>query len=333
MCRPVPSEVEFDVLKAVDEAMLYLQCFKADMQITAAGLHVLRPEKWALQAVRRQGVVQATLDKIGSNAFVKRRPENIDSYSHYVARQYASQQPLQFRVPVGPLKNMICCGDYQVPDIAEYLMFVQLARFASAVAQIYPYGVKVQVVPDDVRARAANQCPDRYVRSYVSSMRLMIELLGLSGWLQAEDGQTRLCDLYKVHHYQQQAEQSLRHWRHQDPEAFAERWQSAQDNARKNYPLPAGLEDHYRETAIADSAWRYMLAHQCEILSGMWSTQDAFPMVYANHRNNYQLFSMGQKRTKLPWQLALPADMLVGHQPHLVRSLFNPVMMHADSFS
>ncbi len=59
---------------------------------------------------------------------------------------------------------------------------------------------------------------------------------------------------------------------------------------------------------------RYLVAHKAEMLSGMWSPVDALPLVYANHPDNFQLYTMGRGLTKLPWQVRLPFAALTAQE-------------------
>lgn len=264
---------------------------------------------WAAKILRRSSVPVAVVEKIGSASLCKRRPENTDAFLKYVERQYESQEPILFRIPVGPIKNMNLCGSEQNPDIAEYLMMIQLARMVTAVTPLYPHGIKVQLVPDNLRARKANMCPDEYTNTYINGLHTMNKALGFEGWLIIEDGEQRLYQQYEVESYQDAAEQFIAGWKENDPESFALRWKVAMDSAEKNFPEELVKEQH---NAVECSAMRYLQAHQAEILSGMWSTDDAFPLVMANHGGNFQLFTMAQKKTKLPWQIALPQNALSG---------------------
>lgn len=312
--------LDFDIGQAVAEAHAFCRQFRQDYAVTAHGVICTTAPVWAKQLLRKRSVVAAVMEKAGSSTFVKQRPRDTSDYQTYVQKQFDAQKPLQFRIPVGPVKNMNLCGDQQFPDMAEYLMFMQLARFAASVAALYPYGVKMQIVPDDVRAQTANLCPDSYVQSYISGLRQMVDSMGFSEWLQVESGQMRLCDLYRVQNFKPLAEQKLLDWKKNEPETFAEKWQSALENAQKNFVV---RNDADAESEIAASAWRYLVAHQSEILSGMWSPVDAFPMIFANHPNNYQLRSMASKKTRLPWQVKMPISLLdvpIKAELHLARA-------------
>lgn len=301
--------------RGVADAKAYHENFLRTTVVTANGLFVPEPGEEAKRLLRRQDVPSAVVERIGGTAFVKRRPKETIDYDAYVRKRFQMEQPLLFRIPVGPVKNMLRNGDRQQPDLAEYLMYIQLARFAYAVASLYPYGMKIQIVPDDVRAQAANCCPDAYVRSYIDGVQALVRSLSFDLWITVESGQMRLCDMYRVNQYRQQAEEKLNLWRAGDPESFTLRWESALENARKNFVVALGRDP---EQEIAASAWRYLVAHQSEVLSGMWSPVDAFPLVYANIPNVYQLYTTGSKRsqvpcevrTKLPWQISLPESLL-----------------------
>lgn len=297
------SDIDFNLPQALEDAARDYRAFLADNIISVDGVIAATQPEWAQKMLRKQNIVDAVLEKIGSNNFVKRRPENKDAFRNYIESRYTENKPLLFRIPIAPVKNMNICGDAQRPDLAEYLMFIQLARFASAIASLYPFGVKVQLVPDDVRAAYANLCPQAYVQNYVSGLKDVVSALGFSAWLQVESGQMRLCDLYQASLHLKEAEEKLNIMRDADPMKFNSKWNTALENARKNFVVK---NEANAEQEIAASAWRYLVAHLSEVLSGMWSPRDAFPLVYANHEGNYQLFTMGAKRTKLPWQIALP---------------------------
>jgi hypothetical protein len=262
---------------------------------------------WAGSLIRKKGIVEAVIEKMGSWSFVKRRADNTEPYISYVKKCFDEKAPLIFRVGFGPLKNInlnICA---QRPDIAEYLTIIQLARLVSAIAILYPYGVKAQLVPDDLRTQTANCCPVVCTKSYIDTLVDLVENLGFSTWLTVERGQQRLYEEYKVHDYWQKAEESLLQWKMQDPESFSLKWQSACENAAKN--ISKVSNDNIKEEAQA-AAWRYLTAHKAENLSGMWAPTDVFPLRYGNHPGSYQLYSLFHKNTKLPWQITLPTSLL-----------------------
>jgi hypothetical protein len=271
------------------------------------GLYEVPVPDWALRLVRRKTIPEALIEKVGSLAFSKRRPENTQPFLDYVSAMHADRKPLLFRLAFGPLKNVNCCDHRQSPDLAEYLAFIQLARLIASLAAIYPHGIKVQLVPDDLRARKANLCPVEYTHTYIAGLKKLARALSFDHWLQVEDGEARLYDLYDVESHQEQATLKLEQWKIDDPASYEARWQSALENAEKN--VAASLVEG-QVTDIPSAAWRYLVAHQAEILSGMWAPRDAFPLVYAHHPNAYQIYSLGHKKTKLPWQICLPADLL-----------------------
>lgn len=302
---------EADVsLESVREAQAFHTQFLQGSVVSAErGVHTVPEHPWAAKMLRRASVPEAVIEKLGSTSFCKRRPENTAPFLAYVQRQYEQLLPLTFRIPFGPLKNMNRCGTEQLPDIAEYLTMIQLARMADALAGLYPHGIKVQLVPDDHRARKANMCPEEYTGTYIAGLQHMAKALGFDQWLHIENGEAALYEAYGVEEFMEAAQDDIQKWKDNDPESFNARWQVALDSAEKNFPAPLKRE---QPDAIAQSAWRYLVAHQAEILSGMWSTQDACPLVMANHKGNFQLFSLGTKKTKLPWQIALPVDLLKG---------------------
>jgi hypothetical protein len=143
-------------LESVREAQAFHNAFLQGANISEErGVHTVPEHPWAAKMLRRASVPEAVVEKLGSTSFCKRRPENTAPFLEYVQRQYEQGQPLTFRVPFGPLKNMNRCGAEQLPDIAEYLTMIQLARMADALTGLYPHGIKVQLVPDDQRARKA----------------------------------------------------------------------------------------------------------------------------------------------------------------------------------
>lgn len=298
--------------KAVLEARAFQKQFIATTTVIPhAGLKTTATLDWAPKLVRRCGVPQAIIEKIGAVAFAKRRPEDNAAHLAHVERRFAAQQPLVFRIAVGPLKNIRQCGSAQLPDLAEYLGFVQLSRVMYAVAAIYPHGVQVEMVPDDKRAFAANRCPAAYVSSYIQGLQQLAEQLGYHGWLHVMNGQEALYKEYNTQSFWTAAEEKITLWQQAHPESFAIRWQVACENAEKNFNVEL-MTPTQKEVHAA--AWRYLVAHQSEILSGMWSTDHIFPLMYANHPNNYQLFTMAAKQTKLPWQIGLPKSLLANHE-------------------
>jgi hypothetical protein len=261
---------------------------------------------WAPKLVRRHGVAGAVIEKAGSRAFVKRRPENPSAFQAYVEKQLNEKAPLLFRVGFGPLKNTNHCGPLQEPDWAEYLTLIQLTRMMHGVAQVYPHGVKAEIVPDDLRTCGSNLCPASRTTKYISGLQAMVKSVGLSNAITVENGQRRLYARYNVQAYQEEAAAALNYWKEKDPSAFEAKWASSVENAGKN--IYCAREKTTEE--IESAAWRYLVAHRAEILSGLWSPGDAFPLRYANHVNSYQIYTFGFKKTKLPWQIALPLSLL-----------------------
>lgn len=317
---PDISFTQSQLESALREAKSFLAEYEGSAETSPSfGLKNNVMPEWAPRMLRKKGVPGAVIEKIGSLTFVKRRPEDVTPFLRHVQDAYEAQRPLFFRVAFGPLKNMQCNGANQNPDLAEYLTVIQLARFMMQVAPLYPHGIKVQLVPDDKRAQCANRCPSCYTHCYIVGLRDMVKALGFADWLQVEEGQTRLYAEYRVPDYMAAAEGKILHWQKNDPESFAARWATAMENAGRNI-APEQANDDAGE--VSSAAWRYLVAHQAEILSGLWSAPQVFPLVYANHPNNYQLYSLGHKKTKLPWQIALPVNLV---SPELISSsVFSP---------
>lgn len=292
----------------IREAMAFHADFMTQAKICPErGLVGAAPVEWAARLLRKRGIAGAVIEKMGSLTFTKRRPADVSQFQAHAEEQCVHQRPLIFRVAFGPLKNINCCGTRQAPDLAEYLTFIQLARLMAALAPLYPYGIKVQLVPDDLRARQANLCPESYTSSYINGLRQLVHALRFEDWLEVEAGEQRLYQLYNVNDYRAAAEMALRDWQRTEPDSYAVKWASALENAERNLPLSM---DCNRAEEVPAAAWRYMKAHQAELLSGMWSQRKVFPVIYANHPNAYQIYSMGHKKSKLPWQVALPLSLL-----------------------
>jgi len=293
---------------AVAEAEKFHADFLATTQINEA-MGLVNPvlPQWAPKALRKLGITGAVLEKIGSMAFAKRRPEDVSPFCNYIEACLAEQKPLQFRVGFGPLKNIRYCGPEQSPDLAEYLTFIQLARLMHSVSAVYPHGVRVQIVPDDLRAMQANKCLQCHVHCYIGGLQKMVKLLSFDKWMYIEFGQSALFEEYRVYDYFVAAEEQLQHWRKNSPEEFSLRWSRALENAQKNLNPET---DNETNEAIEGAAWRYLVTHQSEVLSGLWGTHDAFPLRYGKHSQNYQLYTFGTKKTKLPWQISLPGHLL-----------------------
>ena len=290
--------------KHVRQARIFHNAFLVRSRAGDRGLHLTHRPDWAEKYIRRSASVpQAVLDKLGSNSFSKRRPEHALPFLQYVKRQYEAKAALAFRLVVGPVKNVLLAGDCQAPDFAEYLMFVQLARLMEAIAGIYPHGIRVQMIPDDLRGRIANGWPARYGSDYITGLARMNDELQFGGWLQVESGQARLYELYDVESHVEAAKAEVV----SSPD-YPKQLAAACIKAQQN--LVACDPSQCTESAVCESAKRYLVRHRAEMLSGMWSPTDAFPLVCANHPGNYQLFTMAGGLTKLPWQVVLPFSAL-----------------------
>lgn len=257
----------------------------------------------AFLAQHRGDVAAAVVAKVGSHNFCKRRPAHgTADYASYVAKQLAAQQPLHFRVGFGPLKNMQRFGDCQRADVAEYLTFAQLARVALAINALYPHGVCMTVVPDNLRAEYANHISADCVADYIGSLQDMAQSMGLDSWLTVTDGQQGLYNQYQVIDYFAAAEESLLAEQHYDTAAFAQKMTTASGNAAKNI---AGCHTCSADDA-AGAAWRYLVAHEAEVLAGLWAVRDTFPLQYARRASFFQMFTMYKEETAMPWQILLP---------------------------
>ena len=54
-------------------------------------------------------------------------------------------------------------------------MFIQLAKAMEAIAAIYTYGLKVQMIPDDLRGGSANCWPTEYGKHYIAGLKRMVK--------------------------------------------------------------------------------------------------------------------------------------------------------------
>jgi hypothetical protein len=293
----------FDALeKKVSDARMFHERFLAAANCDEAGLHISHMPEWGRKYIRRSGSVpQAVLEKLGSNSFCKRRPEDPKPFLDYIKKRHDQGAFLHLRLVVGPVKNARQYGDCQEPDLAEYLMLMQLARLMGAIAPLYPYGIKVQMMPDDMRGRIANGWPDAYSIRYISGLRRLARQLRFQGWLEVEEGQARLYDVYHVKTFLQEAREEVI-----DDPNYSVNLTKACLRARENFVAQGQAE--VSASAVRDSAMRYLVCYEAEILSGMWSPEDTLPLTYAWHSGNYQLYTMGPGRTKLPWQIRLPFD-------------------------
>jgi hypothetical protein len=293
-----PTQINFDLRSAIAAARQTLAELK---QVTSCENGILKIQKvpfWATQTLRKSEPIAATLKKIGSGSFARRRPVVEKPYFDYISSRYKSASPLQFRLGCGPLKNIHVCGSNQRPDVSEYLMLAQLASFAQAIAALYPYGLNVQIIPDDERACGANGCPKEYTNSYITGLTELVSQTGLSGWLTLEQGQSQICKNYCVASYLSAAEEKL--LKQSKTEGFASRWERAVANALQNvYPAPTHEQ-------AQKAAWRYLVLHEAELMSGIWSIGDYFPLRYGRHDGFFQLFTMKENQTQLPWQISLP---------------------------
>lgn len=293
-----------ELRERVQLADSFHQQFQKISHVDAAGLHVARMPQWGAKFIRRCGCVpSAVLEKIGSNSIAKRRPKDTQLFLAHVRQRFEAGAPLCFRVVVGPVKNVQRCGAQQSPDIAEYLMFIQLARVMESVAAIYPHGVSVQLVPDDVRGGIANDWPAAYGERYIAGLQQMVRALGFASWLRVENGQTKLYQRYQVENYMDAAKASVI-----SDACFSANFEMACSKARDN--LVSRGSKAPSENDVRASAMRYLTAHKAELLSGMWSPGETFPLIYANHPGSYQLYTMGRGLTKLPWQVRMPFSLL-----------------------
>ena len=300
--------------KAIAEARVFQTRFNDEGSVSAIlGLHNVRQDDWAEKLLRRQPLAGAIITKLGSNGFAKRRPDDTSAYERYINAQASAEAPLLFRVGFGPVKNIPCNGCEQTPDLAEYLTLIQLGRAMQAIAMLYPHGVQVQLVPDDLRSRSANLCPLCFVDCYITGLQRMVRALNWDTWLRVEPGQTRLYREYRVADHFAAAERMLDRMRVEQPPAYTAKWNAAVSNAGKNL---AYVDDHQPEADVEASARRYMIAQYAERLSGMWDAKDALPLRYGQHEQAFQMFTMTQGRTKLPWQIAIPLTMAPAELQH-----------------
>lgn len=297
-------ELRARIIDAQDFHARFLENAKCDAQ----GLHITRMPDWSEKFIRRNATIPlAALAKLGSNTIAKRRPDDAQAFHDHIAQCYAARSTLLLRVVVGPVKNVQRFGAYQSADMAEYLTLIQLARVAETMAAIYPHGIRVQLVPDDIRGSIANNWPVAYSKLYISSLQRMVKQLQFESWMDVEDGEARLYEQYRVTEHTHRATMDV-----MADACFEEKFARACMHAREN--LFTADAESMTQQAIEDSAMRYLVAHRAEIASGMWSPINALPLMYANHAGNFQLYTMGRGLTKLPWQIRLPFAVLAAEE-------------------
>lgn len=289
--------------KLVSNAQQFHKKFLASSPCDA-GLYVSEIPDWGAKLIRRSGgITQAIIAKLGSNSFSKRRPTDTAHFLAYLEERYAEGAPLLFRIGTGPVKNAQQYGAAQAPDLAEYLMFIHLAKVMEAIAAIYPYGIRVQMIPDDLRGGNANCWPSEYSKRYIAGLRRLAKELRFESWLDVEEGQSRIYAAYEVEKHLHTAEQDIL----RNPDCH-KNLAIACMNAKQN--VVSVHTTDVTESMIRESALRYMINHKAEMLSGIWTPKDAFPIRYGNHSDNFQLYTMGAGLTKLPWQIRLPISLL-----------------------
>ena len=294
------NELRARLIDAQDFHVRFLEAAQCDEQ----GLHLAQMPPWAEKLIRRStNVAHAVLAKLGSNTVAKRRPEEKQAFLDHIARCVEAQTPLTLRIVFGPVKNVRRYGSYQSADMAEYLTLMQLGRVAETIAAIYPHGLRIQIVPDDKRGGIANAWPQAFSKQYIRSLQNMVKELQFDAWMQVEDGQARLYEQYGVENFTHAATMEV-----MADAGFHAKLERARNHAREN--LFSYNNGNLPEHEVQDSAMRYLVAHKAEMLSGIWSPIDAVPLVYANHPDNFQLYTMGRGMTKLPWQVRLPFDAL-----------------------
>lgn len=307
---PAALEIELNeaqLTEHVQEARSFFEELRRTHAMTPGkGLTSNITPDWAPKLIRRHGIAGAVIEKAGSRAYVKRRPDDASGFLAYVESRHAAKAPLLFRVGFGPIKNANHCGPLLEPDWAEYLTLAQLMRMLGGISSLYPHGLRAEIVPDDLRSCTSNLCPASRAQRYIGGLQRMVADMGLADVITVENGQNRLYKRYNVPAYYDAANAALECWRQDDPQGFATRFAAAVENAGKN--IYCAREKTADE--IETSAWRYLAAHRAEVLSGLWSPGDAFPLRYGNHPNSYQIYTYGFKKTKLPWQIALPLHLL-----------------------
>lgn len=240
--------------------------------------------------------------KLTSHRFCRRRPADIEKFTHLIEQAIAKDAPIPFVLGHGPLKNPNN-APHQSVDWAELFAYAQLMRLHQAVQVMHAPGLSITILMDDTRAAYANGVPAQWMDAYTQSVRSLLAKAPFKSVFNAVTPISTLPQITCIHQSLERAHHEIALWannpNHTDELA------TRTVHALRNRPAllwPEGMTESERFNEAKASVLRYMAYHHAEQAAGIWSQPDTLYMRYSAHPGHYHIYTLRRGSVSQPWQ-------------------------------
>jgi nucleoside-diphosphate-sugar epimerase len=265
------------------------------------------PEKIAVPPNRIDEMAQAALAAMLTRPFRVGPLPSSEVYAELLARvrrRVAHGKPISVSVGFGGLKNPNSVSPSRA-DWAEFFALCHLIAWHNKVQSVYPPGLTIKLVFDDVTHRWVNRGDGGCVASYTASISELVRILGFDRVivrLARLSTLTWIClALYPL------AKRRVRRWE-RDPRN-RDQLERMADAARRNLPPRPELSGLRRESAVERAAHRYRVYWESLRLSGLTRSKRRIIAMYLDGSQHHipqpvtmHLTTLDKGQVTQPWQ-------------------------------
>jgi nucleoside-diphosphate-sugar epimerase len=287
-----------------------------DTELRARVEQAIRPHLRALQQAADAGPMSPErIDEVARAALAAMltRPFRIGPFPppevharlfRRVRRRVARGQPIYLSVGFGAVKNPNGVAESRA-DWAEFFALSHLIALHNKVQLIYPPGLSIRLIFDDVTHLWANRGRRQVIDSYISSIKELIRVLEFDRVIVRTRRLSSFAWICRV--FYPFARRRVRRWE-RDP-SHAEQLQRMSEAARRNLALWPGLDDHMQERIAGKAAHRYRVFWEALRLSGISQTRRRIVAMYLDGSQHHiaqpltlHLTTLDKGQMTQPWQ-------------------------------
>lgn len=232
-------------------------------------------------------------------------PEVHDQLLQRVRLQVSRGKPICVTIGYGPLKNQLGVN-YSRADWAELFALCHLTAWHNKVQAVYAPGLQIRIIFDDSTLIMANRADRGLMKSYMSTIDQLIDVLGLRPIFLPYMRQGAFAWLFHFGPYQI-ARWRVRRWE-RDP-ANRELLERMTESARRNVLVPPGLSAEQQDKYIREAGHRYRVYWEALQLSGLTNSKSRIVAMYLDGSQHHirqtvamHLTTLDKGQVTQPWQ-------------------------------
>jgi hypothetical protein len=205
----------------------------------------------------------------------------------------------------GPMKNPNTAPSSRA-DWADFFALCNLCDWHNKVLEVYPAGLRIKIIFDDSTAAMALRARRRQMKSYISSIQQLIDVLGFQSFIVGTMRQSWFAWLFHLGFYQV-ARRRVRCWE-QDPDNQPV-MQRMCEFARRNLPLPQEMDPNQQQRCCYEASHRFRVYWEALQLSGFSRIGHSLIAMYLDGTQDHiqqqtalHLHSLGKGQVTQPWQ-------------------------------